>query len=569
MKKLINTIDNVVPDLLHGLALGHPGIRLLPGHTIAVRADLDAMKARQEVALISGGGAGHEPAHAGYVGPGLLTAAVAGDVFTSPSTDAVLTAIEAVASPAGVLLIVKNYTGDRLNFGLAAEIARSRGIAVAMVVVADDAALAAQGEHAGRRGIAGTVLVHKIAGAAASAGGSLTQVQQAAQHAIDRVSTMGVALSSCTVPAAGTPSFTLDDNEVELGLGIHGEAGVRRTAIAPTSELLPSMLDVLIQDQSLQPGDRVALLVNNLGGTPSMELSIATGTALDYLDKQSIVVERAWSGTFLTALEMAGISLSLLKLDAALLQGLDAPAESSAWPAAHLGRIAARSAPPCATAQADSEPIRSADGPLPDTALVRALLAVLETLEASEPELTRMDQIVGDGDLGISLARGARAIRAEMGGYPLTDAAATLRALSATLRRALGGTSGPLYAIGLLRAAQSWSEQPGDGAAALQAAVDGIAEIGGAQQGDRTMLDALIPAAARWKEAAGQPLHTALAQAAQAADAGTAATAATVARRGRASYLGERAIGHADPGAKAVALWLHALARQSANESAA
>lgn len=562
MKKLINTVHAVVPDMLQGLALSQPGIQLLQGQNIALRADVDALKGRHEVALVSGGGAGHEPAHAGFIGPGLLTAAVVGDVFTSPSADAVLAAIEAVAGPAGVLLIIKNYTGDRLNFGLAAEIARSRGIAVQTVVVGDDAALSARGEHAGRRGLAGTVLVHKVAGAAAAAGKTLTEVHAAALHASQTVSTMGVALSSCTVPAAGKPSFTLAADEIELGLGIHGEPGVQRTQLAPARPLVEQMLTVLLQDQNIQSGERVALLVNNLGGTPHMELGIVTQAALQCLAQRGVLAERAWTGTFLSALEMSGVSLSLMRLDTSLLTALDAPAEASAWPAAHQGQVA--NADRMTRAGQAPAPLDAPNAEVPAgpaiAGLAAAITQVLDTLVAAEPELTRMDQVVGDGDLGISLKRGAQAVQQELASYPLQDLPATLRAMSATLRRVLGGTSGPLYAIGLLRAAHSLQALPGDGAAALRAATQGIMDVGGAKQGDRTMLDALIPAADAWEGASQQTMAHALQQAANAAEQGCAATAKVVARRGRSSYLGERALGHPDPGAKAVALWLQALA---------
>ncbi len=564
MKKLINDIPQVVPQLLEGLALSTPDIVLVAGQTIALRADVAALQARGEVALISGGGAGHEPAHAGYVGAGMLTAAVVGDVFTSPSADAVLTAIEAVAGPGGVLLIVKNYTGDRLNFGLAAEIARSRGIAVDMVVVADDVALAANGDHAGRRGVAGTVFVHKLAGAAAASGATLEQVRQVALQAIAQVGTMGVGLSACTVPAAGKPGFSLADTEVELGLGIHGESGVRRVALQPVDGLVDTLLSTIVADAQLAPGARVALLVNNLGATPPMELSIVLGRALQWLQQRGLVVERAWSGSFLTALDMAGVSLSLLRLDDDLLQALDAPTRAPAWPAAHLGRVAnagIHTAAPVGSAAAAAEQ-RTA----PDAAVAHVIEQVCQALLDAEDELTRLDQVVGDGDLGISLARGARALLSEMTDVAQNHVPATLRAMSATLRRALGGTSGPLYAIGLLRAAAAL---PQDGAAltaptvaqALQAAVDAIMAVGGAQPGDRTMLDAMVPATQAL--ASATDLATGLRAAVDAARAGAQATAQGVARRGRASYLGERAIGHPDPGACAVVVWLEVLAAQA------
>ena len=541
MKKLINEPGAVVPEMLEGLAALNPGIILLEGETVAVRADWD----RKGVALISGGGAGHEPAHAGYVGPGLLTAAVAGDVFTSPSVDAVLAAIRAVAGAPGVLLIVKNYTGDRLNFGLAAEIARTEGLQVATVVVDDDAALGAGG-GAGRRGIAGTVLVHKVAGAAAAAGLDLDAVKREAEAAIAAVGTMGVALTPCTVPAAGAPGFELGANEVELGLGIHGEAGVRRAPIGPVRDLVRTLVEAVATDRGIGRGEQAALLVNNLGGTPAMEMLIAAREAVAACEGLGIRVERAWCGSFLTALEMAGCSVSLMRLDAGRLAWLDAPASAPAWPG------------PGAPACLDRRRIPALTPPAPppvvarDPRMDRALRAVAAALRDAEPMLTRMDQAVGDGDLGISLARGAAAIERDLPAYPTADAAETLRALSATLRRALGGSSGPFYAVALLRAAEALRERPDAWGAALRAGCDGIGSLGGAAPGDRTMLDALDPAATAL---AASGLDAAVA----AAEAGAERTAAMPPRRGRSSYLGDRALGHADPGAQAVAVWLRAV----------
>ena len=228
MKKLLNQVADVVPQMLEGLVDANPGLALLAGQTVVLRSDHPEVASRGEVAIISGGGAGHEPAHGGYVGPGMLTGAVVGEVFTSPSTDAVLAAVRAVGGDAGVLLVVKNYTGDRLNFGLAAEIVRAEGVPVEMVVVGDDVALSAEGDHAGRRGIAGTVLVHKAAGAAAARGADLATVAEVARKVAHGVRSMGVSLGACTLPAVGTPGFELGEDEVEWGLGIHGESGVER-----------------------------------------------------------------------------------------------------------------------------------------------------------------------------------------------------------------------------------------------------------------------------------------------------------------------------------------------------
>ena len=547
MKKLINDPRNVVPEMLEGLVALNPGLALLDGETVVVRAG----PAGEQVALISGGGSGHEPAHAGYVGPGLLSAAVAGDVFTSPSTDAVLAAIRAVVGPAGVLLIVKNYTGDRLNFGLAAETARAEGIPAEMVVVADDVALAADGTNAGRRGIAGTVLIHKIAGAAAAAGLPLAAVKREAEAAIASLGTMGVALSPCTVPAAGEPGFTLGPEEIELGLGIHGEPGVRRERIRVADALVDEMVGRILADRDVGRGERVALLVNNLGGTPSMELAIVAGRAVRLLAEHEVRVERAWCGSFLTALEMQGCSISLLRLDDGRLARLDAEASAPAWvrgsgPAEpHRPRLAGRAAERHGGAGASA-------------VMARVLTAVARALTEAELRLTTLDREVGDGDLGISLARGAEAILRELPTLG-PDPAAALRQLSASVRRAVGGSSGPFYAVFLLRGAAvlEQSARPPDPAAwvrAFAAGCDGIAALGGARPGDRTMLDALLPASEALL--AGHSI----ADAAAAAREGAARTANMAPRRGRSSYLGERVIGRPDPGAEAVAVWLEAAA---------
>ena len=514
------------------------------------------------VAIISGGGSGHEPAHGGYVGPGMLSAAVAGDVFTSPSTDAILDAIRAVAGPSGVLLIVKNYTGDRLNFGLAAEIARAEGIRAEMVVVADDVALSADGAHAGRRGLAGTVLVHKIAGAAAAEGRALDEVARAARSAASSLGTMGVALSSCTVPAVGRPGFALAEDEIEWGLGIHGEPGVNRAQIASADEIVDRLLSGIIHDLGLRPRDRVALLVNNLGGTPSIELNIVAGSAIRRLAEKDIKVERAWSGTFLTALEMAGCSISLLAVDDESLARLDAPAYTTAWPT-HLGRVGQSTfeAAPAAPPPAGAGPTLS-----PSSGLRRAIEAVCSALLETEPTLTHMDQLVGDGDLGISLSRAARAIIQEIEAYPAASApGSVLRAVSSAIKRVVGGTSGPLYAVMLLRAGavleQTNAPALTDWSKAFVAAVDGVMEIGGARPGDRTMVDALYPAAEAFAASVAQSASSALAldAAVGAAKLGALGTASLIPRLGRSSYVGARALGLPDPGAHAAAVWLSAI----------
>ncbi|MCS3806309.1 dihydroxyacetone kinase [Chromobacterium alkanivorans] len=559
MRKLINDPRHVAREMLEGLADTLPGLALLEEENVLLRADLPAGGLRDKVALISGGGSGHEPAHAGYIGHGMLDAAAVGDVFTSPSVDTVLAAIRAVAGPRGVLLIIKNYTGDRLNFGLAAELARAEGIAVDSVVVADDVALRDTVEPARRRGIAGTVLVHKIAGAAAAAGAGLAEVAAAARLAAEQVATMGVALGACTVPATGRPGFQLDEDEIELGLGIHGEAGVRRAPRQSADALCATLLDAIVQDRDWRPGQRVAMLVNGLGGTPPMELAIVARSALASARQRGLRVERLWSGNFMTALEMPGCSLSLLALDEQRLSWLDQATQAPAWPGS--GRLPAqrqlRPAPP----RAETAPSSAKADPR----LRAAAWAAADALDAAEALLTELDGAAGDGDLGVSMQRGAAAIRA-LPDSAWSEPATALRAVGQALRQAIAGSSGPFYSTALLRAARrldaASAPGPRDWAAAFQDGVAAIAELGGAQLGDRTMLDALSPAADAFASAldAGQDPASAWRSALEAAERGCAATVAMRPRLGRASYLGERALGVPDAGASAALVWLKALA---------
>ncbi|WP_256671166.1 dihydroxyacetone kinase family protein [Pseudomonas sp. BAV 2493] len=555
----MNSPTAVVRELLEGLVSLDPGLALLAAEQVILRQPLAATGDRL-VAVISGGGSGHEPAHAGYVGEGMLTAAVAGDVFTSPSVDAVLAAIRAAAGPAGALLVVKNYTGDRLNFGLAAELARSEGIPVETVLVADDAALRHTVAPEKRRGIAGTVLIHKLAGATAAAGRPLAEVGALARAASADLGSMGVALGACTVPAVGHPGFQLADDEVEWGLGIHGEQGVDRGPRLGADGTVARLLDTLIEDGGYPAGTRLALLVNGLGATPPLELALVARAALSQLRQRGLVVERAWTGTFLSALDMPGCSLSLLPVDEARLALLDAPTRARAWPGD--GRVpAAPTLLPAPAAAAETTP--HTPGPLAER-LQAAADAVVASLLANEARLTDLDSRAGDGDLGASLARGAEAMRALPASVWYTPASA-LAATGQALRRAIGGSSGPFYACALIRAAQLLDgvERPtlAQWAQALDGGVQGLAELGGAQPGQRTMLDALRPAAdalLAGAQAGASPAQ-AFAAALAAARQGAEATAGMLPAQGRASYLGERARGIPDGGAVAVVCWLEAL----------
>lgn len=569
MKKLINDPKNVVREMLEGMADLSPDLALLSGENVLVRRGLPPAPSRR-VAVISGGGSGHEPAHAGYIGEGMLAAAVLGDVFTSPSTDAILAAIRAVSGPAGALLIVKNYTGDRLNFGLAAELARQEGIPVEVVIVADDVALRDTVARERRRGIAGTILIHKVAGAAAAAGYSLTDTANLARSAASELGTMGVGLGACTVPAAGVPGFSLAEDEIEFGLGIHGEKGVRRTTMMPADEVVDGILDVILSDLDLAPQSAVGLLVNGLGATPPMELAIVARRALLGLRQRGLSVSRAWAGNFMTALEMPGCSISVLKLDERREALLAAPTTAQAWPGE--GRIPQQR---WVEDSADAPAVSRQEAPGPQSLQVRrAILAVADALENAEQRLTELDSAAGDGDLGASMTRGASALRS-LSETEFQTPGAHLIALGQSLRRTIAGSSGPFYATALLRAGNSLQGQadpdPEEWRRAFEAAVISIAELGGAKLGDRTMLDALLPAVEAWTRAAaaGAPPVEAFRAAAVAAADGARRTEDMVPSLGRASYLGRRALGVPDAGAIAVSIWMQALAATVADPGAA
>lgn len=327
MKKIINNPVNVVDEMLKGVVAAHPQyVRRLEGLNVIVRVSSPSKK----VALVSGGGSGHEPSHGGFVGKGMLDGAVAGAVFTSPTPDQVYEAIKAVDGGEGVLLVIKNYTGDIMNFEMAAEMAEADGLKVDKVVVNDDVAVENSTWTTGRRGIAGTVFVHKIAGAKAEAGGDLAEVKRVAEKVIANVRSMGMALAPCTVPEVGKPSFTLEENEVEIGMGIHGEPGTHREEIRKADDIVDHLLGKILADMNLITGDEVAVLVNGLGGTPLMELYVANRRIAEVLGAMNINIVNTFIGNYMTSIEMAGFSISLIKLDDELKELLLAPADTPA-----------------------------------------------------------------------------------------------------------------------------------------------------------------------------------------------------------------------------------------------
>ena len=327
MKKLINKVDDVEREMIEGLAKAAPKkLRKLDEGNIIVRTP----KKEGKVALVSGGGSGHEPAHGGYVGEGMLDCAVAGSVFTSPTPDQIYEGIKAVATEAGVLAIVKNYTGDVLNFEMAIDMAKEEGVHADYVIVNDDVAVKDSLYTTGRRGVAGTIFVHKIAGARAEEGASLAEVKACAEHVIKNVRSMGMAIAPCTVPAAGKHGFTLADDEVEIGIGIHGEPGTSREKMLSANEAAKRLLDTILADLDYS-GREVAVLVNGMGATPLMELYIINDFVQDYMKEKGVKVYDTMVGNYMTAIEMAGFSLSLLRLDEDIKRLYDAKADTLAW----------------------------------------------------------------------------------------------------------------------------------------------------------------------------------------------------------------------------------------------
>jgi len=322
MKKLINAPETVVDDALLGVAAAHADLVRVIEPNVVVRADAPK---KGKVGVISGGGSGHEPMHGGFVGMGMLDAACPGAVFTSPVPDQMLAATKAVDGGAGVLHIVKNYTGDIMNFELAAEMARAEGIEVTSVVIADDVAVKDSLYTAGRRGVGGTVLAEKIVGAAAEAGADLATVTALCQKVQDNVRSMGMALTSCTVPAAGKPTFDLGDDEMEIGVGIHGEPGRTRMKITSAAEITSMLATPILDDLPFVAGDKVLAFVNGMGGTPLIELYIIFAELKKILDGRGITIARNLVGSYITSLEMAGCSITLLRLDDELTKYWDAP----------------------------------------------------------------------------------------------------------------------------------------------------------------------------------------------------------------------------------------------------
>lgn len=539
-----NDRKQLVNDAIEGLVISAPHSNLVrldidPAIRIVARADWD----KSRVAVISGGGSGHEPAHAGFVGKGMLTAAVCGDLFASPSVDAVLNAIVAVTGDRGCLLIVKNYTGDRLNFGLAAEKAKRYGLKVEMVIVADDIALP---DNKQPRGIAGTALVHKIAGYAAEHGKSLSEVRDIAQQACDNVRSLGLAMETCNLPGSEDAEGRIQPGKVELGLGIHGEPG----ATVVDTHNSKTLIETLVKPLQAEVGnDRVAVLINNLGGVSALEMALLTKE----LAHSSLKDQIAWligPAPLVSSLDMKGFSLSVLRLNDEFEKALCADVQTVGWqkPVAFAPMKTQQH-----SAVHDGLEITPSENPQ-----VKALVsAAAQTLIGLENRLNALDAKVGDGDTGSTFAEGAREIvrLLENNALPLNNTAQLLQLVGERLATVMGGSSGVLMSIFFTAAGQSVQ----DGAALPDALLRGLKQMkhyGGAEPGDRTLIDALQPALEALRDSG-------LAAAIDAAQQGAASTATMQkAGAGRSSYVNsENLEGVIDPGAVAVAEVFAALKR--------
>jgi len=538
-----NDRKHMVDDAIEGVIISSRFRNLTrldtdPAIRVVVRKDWNKSK----VAIISGGGSGHEPAHAGFVGKGMLTAAVCGDLFASPSVEAVLNAIVAVTGDRGCLLIVKNYTGDRLNFGLAAERAKKHGLKVEMVIVGDDISLP---DNKQPRGIAGTVLVHKIAGYAAEQGKSLSDVREAAQSACDSIASMGVAMQTCNLPGQNDEEGRIKGGHVELGLGIHGEPGASTLDSQNSHKTIATMVQHL--RKATGPEARLAMLINNLGGTSALEMALLT-KELVHSELKEQIDYLIGPAALVTALDMKGFSLSAIALNKTFIEALQADVETAGWqPMVKLDPMPLQK----------HNVIRAASQAKPsENAAVKALVATItRTLIEQEEALNALDAKVGDGDTGSTFALGAREIAQlnDDGKLPLNDTAALLELVGERLATVMGGSSGVLMSIFFTASGQKVAKkQPL--ADALLFGLEQMKRYGGADLGDRTLIDALQPALEALK-------NNDLSAAVKAAQKGADATAKMQkANAGRSSYVNSANLnGVKDPGAVAIAAVFAAL----------
>lgn len=563
MKKIMNSPETFVLEMCNGIVQSHSHLALNQKYKLIRKKEIH----KNKVTLLSGGGSGHEPAHAGFIGTGMLDCAVCGDVFASPSQIQVYRGIMETASEKGTLLIIKNYSGDMMNFKNAARMATEDGVTVDFVKVDDDIAVEDSLYTVGKRGVAGTVLVHKIAGAKAETGASLPEVKEVAQMTIDNLASIGFAFSSCTVPAKGSPTFQIGEGEMEYGVGIHGEPGISRTASLSSKELAKKMVEDLANHQNLQKEEEITLLLNGFGSTPLMELYLFCNDVLEQLEQRHIHTYRVFVGNFMTSIDMLGASLSFLKMNDTLKPLLDAFCDT---PALHVDGTV----PPVQyqtldfTAKKSTTPKASTnENKIAQNITLENIKFMVqhmgEEIIAQEVPFCELDSFAGDGDFGMSVAKGFRKVQEEWGYLVQRDSISDfLLETSLIIMEHCGGASGPIWGSAFRGAGKSVTEKESlslpQFAQMMEAALKGIQQTGeysfgrGAVVGDKTLVDALAPYVDSLLGYTGTDIQTAFTQASQAAVEGADKTKDIVARMGRAGTVGERSLGHPDAGAYAL-----------------
>ncbi|WP_242274060.1 dihydroxyacetone kinase subunit DhaK [Bacillus cereus group sp. BfR-BA-01310] len=571
MKKIMNKPETLVMEMCNGMVMAHPELELLKKYKVIKKKEMNENK----VTLISGGGSGHEPAHAGLVGKGMLDAAVCGDVFASPSQIQVYQAIKETASKKGTLLIIKNYSGDIMNFKNGAHLATEDGIEVDYVKVDDDIAVEDSLYTVGRRGVAGVILVHKIAGAAAEAGMDLGAVKAVAEKAAANVRTIGLALTSCTVPASGSPTFTLAEDEMEYGVGIHGEPGIKREKMMSADELANRMTNDLIKDLGVKDGEEIALLVNGFGGTPLQELYLFNNAVTRELAARNIKINRVFVGNYMTSIDMAGMSLTVMKLDdelkALLSKECNTPAFKVDGPVESVEYVNVLEDVEEKEVSFELETAEEhaviKDNVITLNNMIYLVDKMSDIIIKNEVPFCELDTHAGDGDFGMSVAKGFKQLKREWSSILEQEnvtIGSFLDGCSMIIMEHCGGASGPIWGGAFRAASKAAGEKReltvGEFAEMLQAALQGIQSIGersfgrGAVVGDKTLVDALAPCVDSWIDSSsnGVAVKTAFEKGAEAAVKGAEYTKEIVARMGRAGTVGERSLGYPDAGAHAL-----------------
>lgn len=570
----MNQPETMVYEMCNGFVQANPELEFLNKYKIIKKKVMNPEK----VTLISGGGSGHEPAHAGFVGKGMLDAAVCGDIFASPSQIQVYQALRETKSKKGTLLIIKNYSGDIMNFRNGAHLAGEDGINVDYIKVEDDIAVKDSLYTVGRRGVAGTVFVHKIAGAAAELGLELNAVKRVAQKAADYVKSIGFALSSCTVPAKGTPTFKLGEDEMEYGVGIHGEPGICREPVKSADEIALRMSEALLKELEITGNDNseVAVLVNGFGASPLQELYLLNNAVTRILTEKGVTVHRSFVGNYMTSIDMAGASLSFLKLDDELKKLLSFESEASAFPVkGPVEPVNYKSCMPkllsvdkvCYQVETDASDAIIHENQVSLENIIYLVDKMSEVIIRNEVPFCELDAHAGDGDFGMSVSKGFRQLKREFKVIRKENTSSIgdfLQACSIVIMEHCGGASGPIWGSAFRAAGKATIGKneltAEEFALMLQSAVKGIQLTGercfgrGASIGDKTLMDALIPCANTWSQHAckGESILPLFAMGADAAKEGAKTTELIVARMGRAGTVGERSIGYPDAGAYAL-----------------